>query len=196
MTFSSFWRLLTPSCISWDLVQIFCRGFVKVRHSQLMFEFYEEQVRWPTLTLTRGRRGVFCLHQAGTVLSRRLEQVRCEVWKVWLRTKRVLSPGDVSLQLAPVSAVSPAEMMGLNWDEKWSWNTFIRFSTSSPYSQGAEIYCLWHSTVQSVWEHKTLSGVFSSILLNPGNLYVIILFTTSCGWWKWVEVSKLRVWGL
>ena len=68
----------------------------------------------------------------------------------------------------------------------WSWwYDFIRWEHWDIYSLAAP----W-------WELKTLSFLLSPILLNPGNLYVIILFTTSCGWWKWVEVSKLRVRGL
>ena len=76
-------------------------------------------------------------------------------------------------------------------DIQWtSLDTFIWYNVQ----QRQEIYCLQHSTVCTVRTQNVI-WVFSPILLNPGNLYVIILFTTSCGW-KWVEVSKLRVWGL
>ena len=110
-------------------------------------------VNWPALSVKRESWDVLCssiVEVAGLALSRRLEQVRCKVWKVWLRTKRGLSARDVSVKLAPVSAVRGAEMMGLSWDEKWRWNTFSFDTSNLGHFLFATLNC-------ALWELKTLS---------------------------------------
>ena len=204
-----FWKLLTLSW-SWHLIQIFrlevlwrsddpgwCLSLT--RRSQLVVPDWDCH----RLSVRRERESwdMFCVHQLwrwrGRVLSRRLEQVRLEVWKVWRRTKRGLSR-SVSWRCLTTPRTCVGCQGGgddggceLGWEMKLEHIHLIQHTR--PELRESERDLLFATLNCALWEHKTLSA---QIFLNPGNLYVIILFTTSCGWWKWVEVSKLRVRGL